>query len=65
MKAVIVKPKDKAEMEFINGLLRKLGIVSRLMTDEEMEDIGLGIMMKEADRSKKVSRESVMRKLKS
>ena len=63
MKAVIVTPKDRAEMEFIHGLLRKLGIGSRLMTDEEMEDIGLGIMMKEADRSKKVSREAVMNKL--
>jgi hypothetical protein len=65
MKAVLVQPKNQREMDFISQLLNKLGVSSHLMTEEEIEDLGLSMMMKNADRSKKVSRESVMRKLRS
>ena len=65
MKAILIQPKDRTEMNFINGLMKKLGISTHPLSAEEMEDIGMGFLMKEADRSQKVSRESVMRKLKS
>ena len=48
---------------FVNALLKKLGISSKLLTVEEMEDFGLGILMKEADRSKKVSKNIILKKL--
>ncbi|MDI6778808.1 MAG: hypothetical protein QME25_01235 [Bacteroidota bacterium] len=38
---------------------------SKVLSDEEIEDLGLSILMREADRTKKVSRETIMRKLKS
>ena len=51
-------------MKFVADLLCKLGITSHVLTDEEVEDFGLSLMMKNVDRSKKVSRETVMKKLK-
>lgn len=64
MKSLVITPKDKTELKFVNDLLMKLGISATTMSKEEMEDIGLVRLMKEADRSKKVSRDSVMKKLK-
>jgi hypothetical protein len=52
-------------MRFIYELLKKLAIPSKVLSDEEKEDLGLSILMREADRTKKVSREIIMRKLKS
>ena len=63
MKALIVKPKDPAEIKFVSELLKKLGIASKQMEWEELEDYGMSVLMKDVDRSKKISRESVMKKL--
>jgi len=40
-----------------------MNIKAKILSSEEKEDILLGEMMKECDRSKKVSRESIMQKL--
>jgi hypothetical protein len=65
MKAMVITPKSRTEFKFINDLLKKLGISSATMTEEELEDAGLSKMLKAADKTKKVSRESIMQKLKS
>jgi hypothetical protein len=65
MKAMVITPKSQAEFKFINDLLKKLGIVSATMSEEELEDIGLSKMLKSVDKTKKVSKESVLSKLKS
>ena len=64
MESVIITPRNKKELEFISSLLTKLGINSKKLNLEEKEDLGLALRMKEADRSKKVSEDIVMRKLK-
>lgn len=65
MKAVVIVPKNKNELKFVNELLRKLEIASSVMSEVEMEDVRLARLMKSADRSKKVSRDVIMKKLKS
>jgi len=65
MKVMVITPKSQTEFKFINDLLKKLGILSATMTEEELEDIGLSKMLKSVDKTKKVSRESVMNKLRS
>jgi hypothetical protein len=65
MKAMVITTKSQTEFKFINDLLKKLGILSATMTEEELEDIGLSKMLKSVDKTKKVSRESVMNKLRS
>ena len=64
MESVIITPRNKKELEFISSLLTKLGINSKKLNLEEKEDLGLALRMKEADRSKKVSEDIVMKKLK-
>ena len=63
MKSIIVTPKDTNEFKFLTGLLHKLKISARELTEGEIEDFGLSFLMKQADRSKKVSRESIVKKL--
>lgn len=64
MKAMVITPRSQTEFKFINDLLKKLGISSATMTEEELEDVGLSKMLKAVDKTKKVSRESIMLKLK-
>lgn len=64
MKALLVKPKSEREYKLLSGILKKHGIASSRMSIEEIEDLGLAKFMKEADRSKKVSRNVIIRKLK-
>lgn len=63
MKSVVITPKNKRELDFVSQLLEKLNISSRELSLEEMEDIGMTQLMHETDRSKKVSREQIMKKL--
>ena len=64
MKALVVKAKNQTELKFLADLLKKLGIESTQMEIEEVEDQIMSILMKKADRTKKVSRETIMKKLK-
>ena len=63
MEALIVQAKDRAELKFISDLLKKMQIESKLLTEEQQENLGLIKLMKEVDRTQKVSREKVMEKL--
>ena len=63
MHSVLITPKSKIELQFITDLLKRLQISSRRLTIEEREDIGLAMMMKDVDRSKTVSKETIMKKL--
>ncbi|HTD98853.1 MAG TPA: hypothetical protein VK668_06180 [Mucilaginibacter sp.] len=65
MESIVISPKTKDEAKVIQDLLAKMNISSKVITDEEKEDMGLMMMMKEADRNDKVSREDVMKKLNS
>ncbi|MDZ4747525.1 MAG: hypothetical protein SH808_03505 [Saprospiraceae bacterium] len=64
MKALVVKAKNQSEMKFLSDLLKKLGIQSSQMEIEEIEDQAMSALMKKADRTKKVSRKTIMKKLK-
>ena len=64
MKAMVITPKSQTEFKFINDLLNKLGILTATMTEEELEDMGISKMLKAVDKTKKVSKESIMQKLK-
>ena len=63
METLIVTLKDKHEMQLVSEVLKKMRINAKLLTNEEREDIGLSKLMRQANRSEKVSREQVMRSL--
>ena len=65
MKGVVIKAKNQTEYKFLVDLLKKLGITSSEVSEEELEDLGLSKMLKSVSKNKKVSRESIMQKLKS
>jgi hypothetical protein len=65
MDSILIAPKSKKEMRLISEVLEKMGIASKSLTLEEKEDIALGLAMKEADRTKRVSANLIFRKLKS
>lgn len=65
MSGFIITTKSQSEYKFLFDLLKKLGIHCASLSEAEIEDLGLSHLMKKADRTKKVSRESVMRKLRS
>ncbi len=63
MDALLVSLKDKTELKLVSDLLKKMQIEVKLLTEKQSEDLGLIRLMKQADRSQKVSREKVMAKL--
>lgn len=65
MKAMVITPKNPREFKFLSDLLKKLDITSAVVTDEEIEDLGLSQMLKNTDKTKRVSKETILRKLKS
>jgi hypothetical protein len=63
MASIIVSTKDKSELNLLRSMLKKMGIASKILSEEEGEDIALGYLMSKADRTKTVSREKIMKKL--
>lgn len=63
MKALVVTPKNKNEFKFVTDLLKKLGVGSSTVTQEELEDIGMSKLMRQVDKRKKASRTEIMKKL--
>ncbi|TVR30980.1 MAG: hypothetical protein EA390_07415 [Balneolaceae bacterium] len=63
MEALIIKSKNRSDLELIKELVKKMGLESKSLSEEDVEDLGLTILMKQTDRSKTVTRETVMRKL--
>ncbi|MES2809695.1 MAG: hypothetical protein V4619_13780 [Bacteroidota bacterium] len=63
MESIVINPKTKDEAKFIADLLERMNISSKVISDEEKEDMGLLLMMKEADLNDRVSRDEVMKKL--
>ena len=64
MKAMVITPKNLGEFKFVNDLLKKLGISSSTVSEEELEDMGLSNLLKQVDKSKKVSKNAIVQKLK-
>lgn len=65
MEGLLITPKSAAEKKFLNDLFKRMGLVSTIISLEQMEDIGLARMMEEVDKSQKASREEIMKKLRS
>lgn len=63
MEALLIKSDDKEEMRLLNELVKKMGLNATALSEEDMEDLGLSILMRQADRNQKVSREEIMEKL--
>lgn len=63
MNALIIKSKSRSDLKLLKELATRMGLESKILTKEEIEDWGLTVLMKQADRSKTVSKETVISKL--
>ena len=63
METVIISSKDKSSMKLLLGLAKKLGIRSKSLSRQEIEDWMLANRIKEGLKSENVSRDSVMKAL--
>ena len=64
MGTIIIEPKDVTEFQLLTSILKKMKIRMKLnLTDEEKEDLGMYILMQEADYKDLVSRDEIMSKL--
>lgn len=63
MASVIIDIKSKDDIRFLRQMAAKIGLTSRVLSDEEKEDAGLLIAMKQGRKKEYVSREKVMMRL--
>ena len=63
MKALVITPKNNNEYKFITDLLKKLGVGASSVTEDQLEDIGMTKLLNSVNKTKKVSRAEIMRKL--
>ena len=61
MDTIILKTKNRTETRLIQEYAQRLGIENKSLTEDEMEDLGMTILLREVDRSQYASREEVMR----
>lgn len=61
MEAILVTPKNIEEYSIITEFLKRNRIKNNILSLDDKEDYGLLQLMNEADRSKKVDRESIMK----
>jgi hypothetical protein len=59
MVSLVITPKSKEELEKIQRYLKSEGISSKKLSEQDKLDLGLSQMMKEADKSKLVSRAQI------
>lgn len=64
MTSILITPKNNKEFSLINQVLKKMNVSTKILSDEDKEDIGLGLLMSKVDKAKKVSRDVIMKKLK-
>lgn len=65
MKALVIQPKTSSEYKFLTGLLSKLGVKSSDLSVEDLEDLGMTRLMRNVDRTKKVTKNDIMKILNS
>ena len=65
MDAIVIKSKSKDNLRLLMELAKKLGEDVSSLSKEQMEDLALGKLMKRAKTGKNVSREAIMRQLRS
>ena len=60
METLIIQSENSRDIKLLKEIVTKMGLKSAQLTQEQAEDIGLSLLMKDADRSKTISRQTVM-----
>ncbi|MCK9303276.1 MAG: hypothetical protein PHU62_10405 [Bacteroidales bacterium] len=62
--AILIQPKDKDELAFWKEILKRLQAKSIILTNEDLEDFNLGLLMKEKQTGVTCTKDSILKKLK-
>jgi len=65
MAAIVIENIDKANLKLLAEMARKLGSKVTTLTPMQSEDLALGLIMQKEKTGKTVSRDAVMKKLRS
>jgi hypothetical protein len=65
METIVVQASTAAELKLIEEFLRKNKLKSRVLTDDDKEDIVLGKLMEEVDYDETVPTDAFIKKLRS
>jgi hypothetical protein len=65
METILVKTENPEELKMIQEFLKKNNLKSRVLTDDDKEDIVLGKMMEETDYNDTISTDAFLKKLRS
>jgi hypothetical protein len=65
METIVVQAANAEELKMIEAFLKKNKLKSRILTDDDKEDIVLGKLMEETDYKETVPTDSFIKKLRS
>ncbi len=60
---MLIRPKNAEEAELLQRLVDRMGMKSHRLSEDDVLDMGLAVLMRKADRTKKVSEVTVMKLL--
>ena len=63
MDSLLITPKNADDLKLLIELLQRLKMNVKVLTEEQKEELGLTLLMQEADRNDKVDREEIIKKL--
>jgi len=64
MKTILIQAKNESEFTFISEMLKRMDIKNKVLTNEQQEDFAFGKMIEEGMKTKKVSKEKILKALK-
>ena len=65
MAAIVIQSNSKTNIKLLMTLAKQLGERALALSDEQSEDMALGTLMKKVKTGENVSRETIMKKLRS
>ena len=63
MEAVLLNSDSKSDMKLLLDLAKKIGIKARVLTESEMEDIGLANAINQGSTNEFINNEAFLKKL--
>ena len=63
METILITSKNKSDIDLLQKLVEKMGLSYISLNDEEREDIAILRALLEVDRTQKVTKSSVMKKI--
>ena len=63
MDSIMITPSNQQDLELLASIAKRMGFETKVFTEEEKEDLGMAYLINQADRTKTVSKEAVMKKL--